>query len=277
MRKLTRLIEKWGTDRLFPISLESAPHRPCGYLHCVISLAWIFLWAGLGYLCQPGVWEYTPLVSILNEESPLVSQVHRLTLDTLLQDAKLPPTTKTGKFDFPPVKPQTANADAISTIRQVYDELTNEGVKPSFLSTSFCTWKHELNRFHLPGCIMKQHFSLLWAYCLWGATFCLKLTQTPKVLFISSIFTGRISELGEDLGYNYTFFNGLNYKYPPGEFQNAPGRAQKTISQLKLLWTLDRSPRRVAGARDSFLNDLYWPEDEMCKDTVTFQTFPKCH
>lgn len=83
------------------------------------------------------------------------------------------------------------------------------------------------------------------------------LIQTPKVLFIPMNLTGRISELGEDLGGNYTFFNGLNYKYPPGEFQNAPVQAQKTISQPKLLWTSDRSPRRIAGVGNGFPNDLY--------------------
>lgn len=84
---------------------------------------------------------------------------------------------------------------------------------------------------------------------------------------------GRISELGEDLGYNHKFFNGLNYKYPSGEFQNAPVRDQKTISQPELLWTLDRSQGRVADVGNDFINDLYWPEDEMHKDTVTFEPF----
>lgn len=87
------------------------------------------------------------------------------------------------------------------------------------------------------------------------------LTQTPKVLFISMIFPWRISELREDLGYNYMFFNGLSYKYPSGEFQNAPVRAQKTIFQPKLLWPLDSS------------QVLYWPEDEMHKDIVIFEPF----
>lgn len=70
------------------------------------------------------------------------------------------------------------------------------------------------------------------------------LPQTPKVLFVSMIFTQRISELREDLGYNYAFFNGLNYKYTSGEFQKAPVRTQKTISSNNLLWTSDRKPQK---------------------------------
>lgn len=101
-KMLTLLIEKWGTAMPLSITLKSAPHRPCGYLHWVISLAQIFLWVGLGYLCQPVIWKYIPLVPTLNKKSPLLSQVHRLTLDTLLQDAKLPPTTEMEKLGFPP-------------------------------------------------------------------------------------------------------------------------------------------------------------------------------
>jgi hypothetical protein len=101
-RGLLSTLRSEGQTDLFHVSLESTPHLPCGCLHCVISLAWIFLWVGLGNLCQPVAWEYIPLVPTLIKAIPLLYQVHRLTLHTLLQDTKLLLTMKIGKFDFPP-------------------------------------------------------------------------------------------------------------------------------------------------------------------------------
>lgn len=82
------------------------------------------------------------------------------------------------------------------------------------------------------------------------------LTQILKVLFVSMIFTERISELREDLGYNYTLLNGLNINIPQGNSRRHLSGLRKQYPQISCFGLQTGSPKRATDAGNGFPTDL---------------------